>query len=70
MTSIGGLLLSEKHPLQQLHPKKEGGLIFDGGPIFEITVYAFCWFCVQEERYCTPASLNQTNTKMVRYTHT
>ena len=30
-----GVLSGEKHPLQQLHSKKGGGLIFEGGPIFE-----------------------------------
>ena len=30
-----GALLREKRSLQQLHSKKGGGLIFEGGPIFK-----------------------------------
>ena len=30
-----GILLRQKHPLQQLHLKKGGGRIFEGGLIFE-----------------------------------
>ena len=37
-----GVLSGEKHPLQQLHLKKEGELIFKGGPIFERLQYIVC----------------------------
>ena len=36
-----GVLSRERHLLRQLHSKKEGGLIFKGGPIFGRLRYIF-----------------------------
>ena len=35
-----GYFQERKAPLQQLHSEKGGGLIFEGGPTFEITVHS------------------------------
>ena len=48
LPQLGGVLLREEHPLQQLHSKKGGGHIFKGGFIFGRLRYVTNFYCTDK----------------------